>query len=181
MRELGADGTRQIGVVRFPGFRAGIAEHRFAELGQGGLGIAVQQFGQVVDIDAAGLVEGDGERVGRGRDQRRGRRGDHPLAEDRPHAGEAAFEVVILDAGDQPAIGIVGEWREVRPAMGFPLLAGLRVGRDRDDGVVDRSEAADEAAVGDAQPDLRLAPRADRPPARAARRAPRRGSAAGRG
>ena len=137
---------------------AGIAEHRFAELGQGGLGIAVQQFGQVVDIDAAGLVEGDGERVGRGRDQRRCRRGDHPLAENRPHTGEAAFEIVILDAGDQPAIGIVGEGREVRPAMGLPLLAGLRIGRDRDDGVVDRPEAADEAAVGDAQPDLRLCP-----------------------
>ena len=136
----------------------GIAEHGFAELGERGVRIAVEQFGQVVDIDAAGLVEGDGERVGGGRDQWRGRRGDHPLAEDRPHAGEAAFEVVILDAGDQPAIGIVGEWREVRPAMGLPLLAGLRIGRDRDDGVVDRAEAADEAAVGDAQPDLRLGP-----------------------
>jgi hypothetical protein len=42
--------------------------------------------------------------------------------------------------------------------MGLPLLAGLRVGRDRDDGVVDRPEAADEVAVGDAQPDLRLRP-----------------------
>ena len=180
-RQLGADGTREVGVVGLPGFGARIAEHRFAELGEGGLGIAVEQFGQVVDIDAAGLVERDGERVGRGRDQRCGRRGDHPLAEDRPHAGEAAFEVVVLDAGDQPAIGIVGERREVRPAMGLALLAGLRIGRDRDDGVVDRSEAADEAAVGDAQPDLRARSTADRRPARAARRAPRRGSAAGRG
>ena len=42
--------------------------------------------------------------------------------------------------------------------MGLPFLTRLRVGRDRDDGVVDRSEAADEAAVGDAQPDLRLGP-----------------------
>ena len=180
-RQLGAHGTREIGVVGLPGFRGRIAEHRLAELGEGGLGIAVEQFGQMVDIDAAGLVEGDGERVGGGRDERRGRRGDHPLAEDRPHAGEAAFEVIILDAGDQPAIGIVGEGREVRPAMGFPLLAGLRVGRDRDDGVVDRPEAADEIAVGDAQPDLRVASRADRRPARAAPRARRRGSAAGRG
>ena len=32
------------------------------------------------------------------------------------------------------------------------------VGRDRDDRVVDRAEAADEAAVGDAQPDLRRRP-----------------------
>ena len=67
-RELGADGTREIGVVRLPGFRAGIAEHRFAELGEGGLRIAVQQFGQVVDVHAAGLVEGDSERIGRRRD-----------------------------------------------------------------------------------------------------------------
>ena len=110
-------------------------------------------------IDAAGLVEGDGEGVGGGRDQRRGGRGDDPLAEDRPHAGEAGFEVVVLDAGDQPAIRIVGEGCEVRPAMGLPLLAGVRVGGHRDDGVVDRPEAADEAAVGDAQPDLRRGPR----------------------
>ena len=61
---------------------------------------------------------------------------------------------MILDAGDQPAIGIVGEGREVRAAMGFAVLAGLRVGRDRDDGVVDRTEATEEPAVGDAQPDL---------------------------
>ena len=113
----------------------------------------------MVDIDAAGLVEGDGERIGGGRDQRCGRRGDHPLAEDRPHAGEAAFEIVILNAGDQPAIGIVGERREVRPAMGFPVLAGLRVDHDRDDGVIDRPEAAHEVAVGDAQPELSLCPR----------------------
>ena len=66
--ELGADGTREIGVVRLPGFRAGIAEHRFAELGEGGLRIAVQQFHQVVDVYAAGLVEGDSERIGSRRD-----------------------------------------------------------------------------------------------------------------
>ncbi len=83
-----------------------------------------------------------------------GRRGDHPLAKDWSHAGEAAFEVMVLDAGDQPAIGIVGEGREVRAPMGFAVLAGLRVGRDRDDGVVDRTEAPQEPAIGDAQPDL---------------------------
>ena len=70
-RQLGADGTREVGVVRLPGFRRRIAEHRLAELGEGGLGIAVQQLGQVVDVHAAGLVESDGERIGRGRDQRR--------------------------------------------------------------------------------------------------------------
>ena len=75
-----------------------------------------------------------------------------------PHAGEAAFEVVVLDAGDQPAIGVVGERRQVRAAVRLPLLAGLGVGGDRDDRVVDRAEAADEAAVGDAQPDLRRRP-----------------------
>ena len=49
----------------------GLRNTAIAELGEGGLGIAVEQFGQVVDVHAAGLVEGDGERVGGGRDQRR--------------------------------------------------------------------------------------------------------------
>ena len=83
----------------------------------------------VTDIGTAGLVECDGKRIGGGRDQRRRRRSDHPLAEDWPHAGKAAFEVVILDAGDQPAIGIVGEGGEIRPAMGFAVFGGLRIGR----------------------------------------------------
>ena len=69
--KFGADGTGQIGVVGLPGFRARVAEHRLAELGERGLRIAVEQLGQMVDIDAAGLVERDGERIGGGRDQRR--------------------------------------------------------------------------------------------------------------
>ena len=68
-RQFGADGTRQIGIVGLPGFRGRVAEHRLAELGEGGLGIAVEQFGEMIDIHAPGLVEGDGERVGGGRDQ----------------------------------------------------------------------------------------------------------------
>ena len=60
----------------------------------------------------------------------RGRRGDYPFAEDRPFARQPGLEVVILDAGDQPAIRVVGEGREVGPAMRLPLLAGLGVGLD---------------------------------------------------
>ena len=65
---------------------------------------------------------------------------------------------MILDAGDQPAIGIVGEGRQVRAAMGFAVLAGLRVGRERYDGVVDRTEATEEPAIGDAQANLGCLP-----------------------
>ena len=86
----------------------------------------------MVEIDAAGLVEGDGERVGRGRDQRRGRRRDHPLAEDRSHAGETRFRgrrSSMLATSQQS--GSSAKWREVGPAMGLPLLAGLRVGERR--------------------------------------------------
>ena len=157
-REFGADGPRQIGVVGFPGFRGRIAERGFAKLGESGFGIAVQQFGEVVDIDAAGLIQGDGKRVGRGCDQRYRGRGDHALAEDRPHTREAVFEIIVLDARDQPTIGIVGEGREVRPPMALALFAGLRIHRNRDDRLVDWPETAHERCVGDAQPDLGLRP-----------------------
>ena len=61
----------------------------------------------------ANLVEGNGERVRRGGDERGGRRRYDPLAEDRSHAGQPAFEVVILDAGDQPAVRVIRERRQV--------------------------------------------------------------------
>jgi hypothetical protein len=47
------------------------------------LGIAVQQLGDMVEIDMAALVEHHGERIGGAGDDRRRRRRDHPLGEDR--------------------------------------------------------------------------------------------------
>ena len=74
----------------------------------------------------SGFVEHDGERVGRAGDFRRGRRVQHALAEDRSLAGVAGFDVVVLDRGDQPDVGIVEEGLEIGPAHGF---ADLAVGR----------------------------------------------------
>ena len=159
-RQLAAHGAGQVGVGRFPLLGTRIAEHRRAEFGERVVRIALQQFGQVVGIDAADLVQRHRERVGGAGDDRCGRRCDDALAEHRSHAGEAAVEVVVLDTGDQPAIRVVSEGSKVRAAVRLPLLAGLRVGRGGDDGVVDRPEEADEGRVGDAQLHLVLPPRA---------------------
>ena len=112
----------------------------------------------MIGIDAAALVEHDGERIGGRGDDGRRRRRDHPLGEDRPGLRRLRLEIVVLDRGDEPAIGIVEERREVRPAVRFAHLAGLFVLDRRHDGGVDRPEVADEARPGDAKPDLRLLP-----------------------
>ena len=153
-RQLGADGAGQIGIRGFPQLGARVAVYRGPEFRQRGLRVPFEQLGQMVEIDAADRAQCHGERVGRTGYQRRGGRGDHPFAKHRPHAGEAGFKIKILDAGDQPAIGVVGERGEVRAAVRLPLLAGLRVGRGGDDGVVDRPEITDERRIGDAQLDL---------------------------
>ena len=156
--ELGPHRAGEIGVRRLPALGHGIAEDRGAQLLQRLVRLAFQQLGQTLGIDMADLVEGDGERVGGRGDERRRRRRDHALIEDRTLAGDAGVQVVILDAGDQPAIRVVGEVREVRAAVDLPLLAGLRVLEGGDDGVVDRAVVADEARIGRSQLDLGLRP-----------------------
>ncbi len=86
-------------------------------------------------------------------------RSDHPLGEDRTRLRRVGFEVIVLDRRDQPAVWIVEERLEVRPAMRFSHFAGLCVFGRRDDGAVDGSKGADEIRPGNAQPDLRVLPR----------------------
>ena len=156
--ELGAHRAREIGVGRLPGLRLGIAEHGVAEFGENIVLFAAEQGGDARRIDAAGLVQRDGERVGGVLDHGRSRWGDHPLGEDGAMAGDAALEVIFLDRGDEPAIGIVEERREIRAAMRLPHLAGLGIGLRGDGGEIDRPEIADERRVGDAQRALRVRP-----------------------
>jgi hypothetical protein len=156
--ELHAHGAGQVGIRRLPGLGQGIAEDRGTKLRERGIRFAFEKLGQAVGIDAAGLVEGDRKGVGRRGDCRRRRGRDDAVAKDRAHAGEPAFEVVVLNAGHQPAIRVVGERSQVGAAVSFAFLAGFRVGRDGDDGMVDRPEVADEGRVGDAQPHLGLRP-----------------------
>ena len=127
-RQALADVAGQIGVGGVPQFEAGlvrdrIEENAVAQFGHGGLARDAQEFGDPVEVDHAGFVEHDGERVGRVGDFRRGRRVQHALAEDRSLAGMAGFDVVVLDRGDQPDVGIVEEGLEIGPAHGFADLA----------------------------------------------------------
>ena len=81
----------------------------------------------------------------------------HTLAENRPVLPGSAFEIVILDRGDQPDVGVVEERLEVWPPESLARLALGRHGL-ADRGQVDRAEVADEESVGRAQPDLRRSP-----------------------
>ena len=79
------------------------------------------------------------------------------LAKDRSMLRRSAFEIVILDRGDQPDVGVVEERLKVRAAEGLARLALGRHGL-ADRRQVDRAEVANEEGVGRAQPDLRRSP-----------------------
>ncbi len=86
--ELGADFAREIGVGRHPDVPV-VGEGRFriekdalAEFRDRCLAGTAQKFGNAVEIDATGLVQGDSERVLGGLDQRRGFRMQHALPEE---------------------------------------------------------------------------------------------------
>ena len=87
----------------------------------------------MVEVDAAELVQGHRERVG-GRCRSPAWLGGEITRSRKigPMRASPGFEVVVLDRGDQPAVGVVGERRQVGPAVGLALLAGLRVGADGD-------------------------------------------------
>ncbi len=153
------DGSGQVGIGRLPRAVGGIAEDGASQFGDDILRVAMQELGDVVDIDVPALVEHNGERVGRAGDHGRRRRRDHPLGEERTGLGGVGLEVVVLDRGDEPAVGIVEERLDVWPTVRFPHFAGLLVFRRGDSREIDRTEVADEARPGDAQPDLRILPR----------------------
>ena len=119
----------------------------------------MQQFGDVVEIDPATLVQHHGERVRCAGDDWRRRRRNHALCEDRPGFGGVRVEIVVLDRGDQPAIGVIKEGLQVRPAMRLAHFAGLVVLGHRDRREIDRAEIAHEVRPGDAQTNLRILPR----------------------
>src|SRR5271156_5025298 len=82
---------------------------------------------------------------------------EHALAKDRSRLRRSAFEIVILDRGDQPDVWVVEEGLKVRATESFARLALGRLGLvDRRQ--VDRAEVAHEERVGRAQPDLRRSP-----------------------
>ena len=78
-----------------------------------GLAGTAQKFGNAVALDHAGLMQGDGKRVLNGLHQRRCFRMQYALSEDRSVFRGSAFEVVILDRGDQPDVGVVEEGLKV--------------------------------------------------------------------
>ena len=162
-RELVADLAREIGVGRHPDFavhgdrRLGIEENALAEFGDRRLARPAEKLGDAVEIDEARLVQRNGERVLGRLDHRRRLRMEHALAKDRSMLRRSAFEIVILDRGDEPDVGVVEEGLEVWPTEGLARLALGRHGL-ADRRQVDRAEVADEERVGRAQPDLRRSP-----------------------
>ena len=139
---------------------------------------AAEQLGDVVEIDMAALVQRDGEGVGGAFDRRAAPAGcEHAFGEDRTLFCLAGLDVVVLDRGDEPDIGIVEE--------GLQIRATLRSRERRRS--LDRSsrwmvvrligpKSRTNAVIGDAQADLRLAPGLHWFPGRAEPRGRRRGS-----
>ena len=74
-----------------------------------------------------------------------------------PDARDAGLDVVVLDRGDEPDVGIVEEGLKVRAADGLADLAvwSSSLGDRRQ---VNRAELSLEMSVGRAQPDLRPTP-----------------------
>ncbi|MCY1546597.1 hypothetical protein D9M68_826010 [compost metagenome] len=105
----------------------------------------MQQLDDMLDIDAAALVEDNGQRICSTGDHGRGRGRNHPFGKDRTRLCRVGVEVVVFDRSDQPAIGIVEEGLQVGPAVRFAHLAGLFVLAYRDRSVIDRAEIAHEA------------------------------------
>ena len=162
-RELVADLAREIGVGRHPdiavhgGRRLGIDKDALAQLGDRRLARPAEKLGDAVEIDEARFVQGYGERVLGRLDHRRRLRMEHALTKDRSPLRRSAFEIVILDRGDEPDVGVVEEGLKVRATEG---LAGFSLGGHglADRRLVDRAEVADKERIGGAQPDLRRSP-----------------------
>ncbi len=162
-RQLGPHRAGQVGVRRLPhlealGGQGRVQEHRLSELGQGLLARAADQLRHPGQVHVPDLVQGHGQGVGRRGDDRLDRRVDHPLAEHRARLGGVALDVVILDRRHQPAVRVVQERLQVRPAHRVRHLARGLVGPVADRGVVDGAELPDEAVVGHAQAGLQRAP-----------------------
>ena len=160
--ELLADRAGEIGVCRPPGLEARAArlrveEYAVPELRDRRLARDAEKLGDAVDVDHPGLVQRDRERIGGARDLGRHGRMEHPLGEDRALPGDAGLDVVVLDRGDEPDVGIVEEGLKVRPADGLADLAVWSCGL-ADRRQVDRAELPLEMRVKPAQPDLRPAP-----------------------
>lgn len=152
--ELGAHGAREVGVRCQPRAVFRIAKDSLAEFIDHGVYIAVQELRDVRRVDGAALVEHHSQRVDRRGDDRRRRRSNHALGEKRPRFRGIALEVVVLDRGDEPAIGIIREGREIRSTVRLAHFAGLFILDGRHDRGVDWSEIPNEGAPGDAKPDL---------------------------
>lgn len=156
-QQLRPDWTGQIGIGDLPGTVGRIAEDCLTQFVDDIIDITVQKLGDMIGIDMTAFVQNHRERIrcrgGHGRRRRR----DDPF--DRLGLGGVGLKIVVLDRGYQPAIGIVEERHQVRPAMDFPDLTGFRILRRRDGGDVDRTEFVHEARPGNPQRHLGLSPR----------------------
>ena len=87
----------------------GVKEHSSRERRLDFLDSDAKGFSDVVEIDAADIMQTDRKSIG-GRDDDGGfGRMDHPLGENRAMPGFAGLLVVFFDRGDQPDIRVIGE------------------------------------------------------------------------
>src|SRR5208283_2249789 len=136
----------------------GIKKNAATEFGDGFIARSSKQFGDPVEIDVSGLVQGDGEGVSRAFDNGRYGGMQDAFGKDGTLFGFSGFEIVVLNGRDKPAVRVIREWGEVRPPLCLARLASVGVGRLRDGGEIDRAEIAHKARVGDTKADLRRSP-----------------------
>ena len=85
----------------------GIKKNAVAEFGDGFIARSSNQFGDPVEIDVSGLVQGDGEGVGRAFDNGRYGGMQDAFGKDGTLFGFSGFEIVVLDGRDKPNVGII--------------------------------------------------------------------------
>src|SRR5208282_2088709 len=161
--ELLADRTGEISVGGSPGLEADapglrVEEYAVPQLGDRRLARDAEKLGDAVEIDDAGLVQRNRERVGGARDLRRDGWMENTLGEDRALPGDPCLSVIVLDRRDEPDVGIVEKGLKIRPAGRFAdVSVGPRGLADRrqvdraefplEYGVANLNEASDDAPM----------------------------------
>ncbi len=126
--ELGPDIARQVPAGRHQLSRSRVLPRGVAQLRPGRLDIGAQQLGDTHQVEGAGLVQADGDRLGGVVDpQPLHRRGDDAPVEDGRPPGHLGLVVEDLQRRDEGPVGIVAEAAHAGPDAPHHVLAGVGV------------------------------------------------------